>query len=241
MKEKLLRGLALLAALLLLLFFCFFPLAEKSNGSSNNGRKKFSLQAGESLSWGWMPEVDQVTEVAIRITGKAESQNIMLKVEAINSSGEIVFSSEQAVSEMEDTDEIILKGSFSGEKKYVLRISAEGKGSVRVRGTETEEGFQPAFNWTGMILKRDRKLLYFAAGCFLIALFPLPARKETKGRIRKWILFTGLIFPASTGQFAGIVSEMEIIKPSVFLLPNIISARFPIAGTSSGFSFSGGI
>ena len=53
--------------------------------------------------------------------------------------------------------------------------------------------------------------------------------------------FTGFIFPASTGQFSGIVSEIFIIKPCVFLLPNIISALLPIAGSSSGFSFSGGI
>ena len=55
------------------------------------------------------------------------------------------------------------------------------------------------------------------------------------------IRLMGRILAGSKPRFGGRTSDMPIIKPSVFLLPNIISARFPIAGTNSGFSSCGGV
>ena len=61
------KTIAILLSLVIALGFWVFPqeTEEATLGSTNNGRDKYKLSAGESFTWTWMPEVKNTAEIII--------------------------------------------------------------------------------------------------------------------------------------------------------------------------------
>ncbi len=183
MKERAMRGFALLLAAVLLAAWFFLPWKQESTVTSNNGRDKQELLPGESLSWSWTPENGDADQLRIRLSGLKKVQGLTLIAELADSSGKTAASVRQAVAEMGDADTLNLEGTFSRGTVYTLTVTAEGEGSIKLRGEETEDGFSPEMSWSGSTTVRNAVLIYFAAGLALVALLPLPnGRKRARGR-----------------------------------------------------------
>ena len=192
-REWMIRCAAGLVALALTIIFFVSPMGEENTvfGSVNDGRAKYELEAGGSLTWEWTPEEDGITSVSLRPRGLNKAPDLILEVEITSLEGERAAFSRQAVSEMGEDGEWTTEGLFSKGTVYRLTVRASGSGSLRLSGTEEEDGFLPAMLWQKTTLTRYGMYLYVAAGFLLFALFPIPARKNGAGRIRKLLLTGG--------------------------------------------------
>ena len=150
MKEWMIRFAAGLAALVLVILFFVSPSGEEDivSGSVNEGRSKYQLAAGETVTWTWTPEEADTTEVSIRVRGLKNAGALILESEIRNAGGETVAASRQPVSELGEEGEWKMEGRFSPGTVYQITIRASGEGNVRFNGSEEEDGFHPALRWS---------------------------------------------------------------------------------------------
>ena len=195
MKEWMIRLPAGIAALTLTILFFVMPIGEENTvrGSVYDGRSKFELAAGEKLTWEWTPEEDGITGITLRARGSKNARELILDTEMETPAGEKVFSSRNAVSELNDQGEWEINGLFSAGTAYRITVSGSGEGSIRLNGTEEEDGFRPAMKWQKKTLDRYGIYLYLGVGFLLFALLPVPARRNGKGRAGRLLMTGGLL------------------------------------------------
>ena len=195
MKEWMIRCAAGLAAAVLLIFFVFSPTGEENRefGFEHDGRGKYQLADGESLSWEWIPEVDGITEITLKLRGLKNAQAMTLEADIASAEGEKNTSVSQAVSELGEDGLWKIQGFFTGGKTYQITVRASGEGNVKLNGTEEEEDFFPYLQWTKTTRVRHGTLLYLAVAFLLFALFPVPAKRKSAGRVRKLLGMGALI------------------------------------------------
>ena len=176
MREKIARGIALLAAVLLTLGYFLLPAENEVSTINNSGRKKLELESGERYSWPWTPGSGTVTRVDVRLTGMKKAQDVTVYAQIETESGEIAASAVQPIAELgEDGDSIRLEGTFSGGTAYILTLWAEGDGAIKVKGEEDDETetFYPMLSEGASSREFNPVMLYFAAGALLAALTPV--------------------------------------------------------------------
>lgn len=201
MKEWMIRCAAGLAAVVLLVLFFVLPMGEENReyGKIHDGRDKFTLEEGSTLTWKWIPEEDGITELAFELRGFKKAPDLVLEADVETAEGGKTASVRQTVSELGDGTWRI-GASFIKGKEYRITVRAGGEGSVRLIGEEDGEGFHPYTQWTRTTLNRYGTLLYVAAGFLLFALFPVPARRNSPGRAWK-LLAAGALLMLSVFWF----------------------------------------
>ena len=181
MKAMVMRCAAFGLVILLIFAYFFLPWEQENTGMSGSStRGKQEIHSGDQLSWRWTPGEGDVTELAMRLSGLKNAQELTLTVELADLAGKQVSSLTQKAADLGDSEELVLKGRFIKGTEYILTIGASGEGNVKLRGEETESGFYPQLIWRGSMSTRNPTLLYFALGCLLIMLVPLRNEKPRK-------------------------------------------------------------
>ena len=180
------RAAALLLALLLAAGYALLPVTEEQNYVSNSGRKKAEIPTDGELTWEWKPETQSPESLTLTLSGKKKAAGMTVYARILTGEGGEAASAAQAVDEMGDSEDIVLRGSFSGEKTYTLALRAEGEGSIKVKGAEDDGGaFTPMLQESGRAARRNPALLYFAAGLLMLALTTKKKKKAGSLRDRK--------------------------------------------------------
>lgn len=189
MGEKIARGAAAVLAALLVLAYFLLPSETVSSYSTNGGRDKMTLEAGEEYSWTWTPQEEGTRSVDLRFSGvkKAEDRRIYAEI----AGGEKTAASGEAAAADLKNDRIVLEGNFSKGTEYTLRIRTEGGGSLKLRGEEdAAAGFSPQVNEESSHTIYNPVLLFFAAGLLMLGAVPVKGSKETEisqpGLNRRW-------------------------------------------------------
>ena len=181
LKENWARIAALALALLLTAGFFFCPTAVDQTSVTGSGRDKLEIPTDDPLTWTWVPQVGEPTELAIALSGIKKAAGMTVNATLTDEDGTEAASVRQPVDEMGDDKTIVLRGTFPAEKSYTLSLWAEGEGTIKVVGEEGENGeFQPNLRESGLTLKRNPVTLFFAAGLLLLAL--MPAASGTAGK-----------------------------------------------------------
>ncbi|MBQ9211013.1 MAG: DUF2142 domain-containing protein [Clostridia bacterium] len=219
MKEWMLRSAAGLAAMVLLILFFAVPTGEENYiyGSVYDGRAKYELAAGESVSWEWAPEEEGTSEFTLRAHGAKNAPELELNLVVESLDGEEILSAATAISELNEEGDWTIQGLFHAGTIYRISLSAGGEGSIKLRGTE-EEGFKPSMNWAKKTLNRYGTLLYLAIGFGLLSILPLPARRKSGGRVRRFLLVAVLFFLSTLWfvQTLGIPQAYSLDEAVVF-------------------------
>ena len=220
MKEKIAGALAVVLAVLLALGYFFLPMQEERRLEGNSGRKKLEIAAGESQSWPWSPALAGVSQADLAVTGLKNAAGLTVTAELLDGEGGTAASLTVKPGELQE-EYIRLTGEFRQGEAYTLSVSAEGEGSVKVRGSYDENKvFMPSVTETGTVVRKNPNLLYFAAGLVLLTL-SLPFGKRGKRRsVRKvswqdllpWgtfalVLGTGLLVALKKPAFTGLGQE----------------------------------
>ena len=220
MKGKVAGVTAAVLAVLLALGYFFLPLQEERRQEGNSGRKKLEIAAGESQSWPWSPALEGVTQADLALSGLKNAGGLSLTVEIRTPEGQVAASRKENPGELQE-ESIRLTGDFRKGVAYTVNVSAEGEGSVKVRGVYDENKvFQPSLTETGSVVKKNANLLYFAAGLVLLSLAPLfgtPGRRRPRRRaawqdLLPWgtfalILGVGLLVSLKKPAFTGLGQE----------------------------------
>ncbi len=180
-RENWMRIAALIIALLLAAGYFFLPMSSYQSASANEGRKKEGIEAGESRTWTWTPQLDNPDQLSLELSGAKKAQGITLKAELTDEKGTQVASVIQPIADLGEESRLTLKGSFRKGTVYTLTVSAEGEGSIKFKGDETEDGtFLPEYTEAGTVKTRNTAVLYFAIGMLLLAVTPVFGKKEEK-------------------------------------------------------------
>ena len=180
MSGKAMRIAAGALALLLAAAYFFMPARQAAEETNNGGLKKAEIAAGEEQRWTWTPEKDY-SAVTLWLSGKKKAQGLTLRLRITDAAGGTAASLDQAVADMGEDDYLTLTGALRGGTAYTLIVSAEGEGSVKIRGEELDDGsFLPWMRTETENVRRNPILLYLALGLVLSALVPLPEKKRTR-------------------------------------------------------------
>ena len=217
--EKGMRAAALGCALLLALVYLCFPLAASGTAMGNSGRKKLTLENGETYTWTWSPEAAGTVSLGLRFSGMKKAQDVTVHAEVLDASGAVVASADQAIGEMDpEAEGLRLEGRFEKGREYTLRLWAEGEGALKLKGEEDEEteAFYPSLTEDSAYEYRNPTLLYFAGGALLAALTPVRGgaaprrRKEKESRGIPAAMLPWLTF----GFIAGLGLFLALVKPA---------------------------
>jgi len=217
MKSRIARAALIALAILLVCAYFFLPYVQEMKMSSAGGREKEAISAGETLEWSWTPSMENVSRVSLTLSGVKKATGLTLQAEIMDASGTVVGSTTHMVAEAEEPETVTVVGSFSGSETYTIRLTAEGEGTVKVKGAsddETEE-FQPMIQEEGGEIVRNMVLLYFAAGLLLLALIPLKdsENRPVPSEVKEWD-WSRLLPWATFLMIAGIGLTVAIRKPA---------------------------
>ncbi|MBQ9253121.1 MAG: DUF2142 domain-containing protein [Clostridia bacterium] len=195
MRARIARGIAVGLAAFLVLAYIFLPFQQESEFSNNSGRKKEEIPAAGEISWPWTPGMERVNDLRMTLSGVKKAVGMTVIATLRDAQGAEVAVVRQAIDDLGDSEGLTLSGSFTGTQTYTLALSAEGEGSIKVKGEADEEGnFYPLLWEMGRVTRRNPVLLYFALGLLLLALTPVRPQMQdvraNKGRqhpLDRWL------------------------------------------------------
>ena len=180
MSGKAMRIVAGALAILLAAAYFFMPMRQAAEETNNSGMKKAEVAVGEEQRWTWTAEKDY-SAVTLWLSGTKKAQGLTLRLAVTDAAGGTAASLDQAIADLGDGDYVTLRGALRAGTAYTLAASAEGEGSIKIRGEALDDGsFLPWMRAETVNVRHNPILLYLALGLVLAALVPLKEKKRTR-------------------------------------------------------------
>ena len=217
MEGKKVRIGAFLLGVLLIAGYWFLPNREERRIPTGGGHQKWTLEKGDNVSWNWTPVVEDCRALDIYLKGIKKGPDMILTMSLTNESGKEVARTVQAISNLGKDDKICLYGSFHKGTLYTLSISAEGEGSIGIKGSEDEQGrFQPALIETGFMSYRNPVLVFFAFGWVMLAMVPVNGAKGVVSKCNQSKELVARLLPWGTFLLIFLVGLLVDLRKPVF-------------------------